>query len=208
VAENEGIGSEMHLTINGGNINIKSGNDGINVNEENISVFTMNEGTLNIQVTGETGEGDGIDSNGWLIVNGGTVNSFSNAESRDSGVDADKGIYINGGTVVSTGNMPAEIADGKLTAMTFQSMEKLEPSKKYEVKNSEGDVVLSASLKNAFSILTVASEEIIAEDTYTLWLEDAELAAGFSGPVEMFGPGMKGRHSPMLEGMKPPKNRS
>ena len=208
VAENEGIGSEMHLTINGGNINIKSGNDGINVNEENISVFTMNEGTLNIQVTGETGEGDGIDSNGWLIVNGGTVNSFSNAESRDSGVDADKGIYINGGTVVSTGNMPAEIADGKLTAMTFQSMEKLEPSKKYEVKNSEGDVVLSASLKNAFSILTVASEEIIAEDTYTLWLEDAELAAGFSGPLEMFGPGMKGGHLPMPEGMKPPKNRS
>ena len=80
--------------------------------------------------------------------------------------------------------------------------------KKYKVKNSEGDVVLSASLKNAFSILTVASEEIIAEDTYTLWLEDAELAAGFSGPLEMFGPGMKGGHLPMPEGMKPPKNRS
>ena len=185
VAENEGIGSEMHLTINGGDIHIKSGNDGINTSKNDISVFAMNAGELNIQVTGETGEGDGIDSNGWLVINGGDVKSFACAASMDAGIDADKGIYINGGTVAATGNMPAEIGDGKLTAMIFNSKEKLEAGKKYEVKNAEGDVIMEISPKNACTMVAVASEAIIAEDTYTLWQGDTELATGFSGPMEM-----------------------
>ncbi|MBR4932820.1 MAG: carbohydrate-binding domain-containing protein, partial [Clostridia bacterium] len=72
-AENEGLDSELHLTLNGGVVNILSGNDGINTNEDNVSVTTVNGGVLNIKVTGETGEGDGIDSNGWLVINDGTV---------------------------------------------------------------------------------------------------------------------------------------
>ena len=189
VAENEGIGTEMHMTINGGDIHIKSGNDGINARKDDISVFTMNAGELSIQVTGETGEGDGIDSNGWLVINGGDVKSYACATSMDAGVDADKGIYINGGTVAATGNMPAEIADGKLTAMIFSSKEQLEAGEKYEVKNAEGDVIMEISPKNACTMLTVASETIIAEDTYTLWQDSTELAVGFSGPMEMFHPG-------------------
>ena len=70
-ADNEGLDTELHLTINGGTINITSGNDGINTNEDNVSVTTVNGGSVNIQVAGETGEGDGIDSNGWLVINGG-----------------------------------------------------------------------------------------------------------------------------------------
>ena len=203
-AENEGICSEMHLTINGGDINVKSGNDGVNTSKDNISVFAMNDGSLDIQVTGESGEGDGIDSNGWLIINGGTVNSFANAASMDFGIDADKGIYINDGTVVATGNMPAEIAEGKLTAVSFHSMETLEPGKKYEVRNAEGDAVLELSLKNAFTMLTVAAEGIIAEDTYTLWFGDKEIATGMFGSVGMFRPGMM-PDGEMPKGMTPPE---
>ena len=58
-AANEGLDSELHLTMNGGNVNITSGNDGINTNEDGISVTTINGGALNIVVNGSTGEGDG-----------------------------------------------------------------------------------------------------------------------------------------------------
>ena len=51
-AENEGLDSELHLTINGGIINITSGNDGINTNEDNVSVTTVNGGKLNILCNG------------------------------------------------------------------------------------------------------------------------------------------------------------
>ena len=45
-AENEGLDSELHLTVNGGTININSGNDGINTNEDGVSVTTINGGTV------------------------------------------------------------------------------------------------------------------------------------------------------------------
>ena len=174
-AENEGICSEMHMTINSGKISIESGNDGINTSEENISVFTMNDGVLDIQVTGATGEGDGIDSNGWLIINGGTVNSLACATSVDAGIDSDKGIYINGGTVAASGNMPAELADGKQYAVSFESMEALEEGETYEIKDAEENVVLEVSPKNAFTMLVVSAEGLSEDGQYTLWLGHTQL---------------------------------
>ena len=43
-AENEGLNSELHLTINGGDIAIRSQDDGINTNEDGVSVTTVNGG--------------------------------------------------------------------------------------------------------------------------------------------------------------------
>ena len=208
VAENEGLCSDMHMTINGGDIKIKSGNDGINASEDNISVFAMNGGNVSIQVTGETGEGDGIDSNGWLVVNGGSVNAASCATSKDAGIDADKGIYINGGTVVASGNMAAELANGKQHAVSFVSREKLEAGEKYEIKDVEENVVMEVSPSNTFSMLAVSSELLTDDGKYTLWLDDVQIAEGISGAMEMPGPGMmppegyKGRKHPEKPGEK------
>lgn len=214
-AENEGLCSDMHLTINGGNINIKSGNDGVNTSEDNISVFTMNDGVLNIQVTGETGEGDGIDSNGWLIINGGTVTSFANATSMDSGIDADKGIYINGGTVAAAGNMPAEIAEGKQKTISFSIREQLETGKKCQIKDAEENVILEVNVANSFSMMSVSAEGISEDGSYTLWQGDTKLAEGTFGSAGMFGPGAGGGRpqmppegfggGEMPEGMMPPE---
>ncbi len=101
-AENEGLDSELHLTVNGGVINIRSGDDGINTNEDGVSVTTINGGVVNI-VAGLGSEGDGIDSNGYLVINGGTVLASANP-AADSGLDSDCGSYINGGTVIAAGS--------------------------------------------------------------------------------------------------------
>lgn len=98
----EGMNSELHLTVNGGNVNINSQDDGINVNEDGVSVLTVNGGNLHI-CAGLGSEGDGIDSNGYLVINGGTVISAANP-GADSGMDSDKGSYVFGGTVVSLGS--------------------------------------------------------------------------------------------------------
>ena len=104
-AENEGLDSELHLTIFSGNLNIDSGNDGINTNEDNVSVARIMGGVHYITVNGSTGEGDGIDSNGWLIIDGGMLFVSACGFSGDSGIDADKGVFINGGFVAASGNM-------------------------------------------------------------------------------------------------------
>ena len=101
-ADNEGLDTELHLTINGGNIRILSQDDGINTNEDGVSVTTINGGTLHI-LAGLGSEGDGIDSNGWLVINGGTVISSAHPAS-DAGLDSDMGSYVNGGTVIALGS--------------------------------------------------------------------------------------------------------
>ena len=101
-ADNEGMDTELHLTINGGDIAIRSGNDGINTNEDGVSVTTINGGNLHI-IAGLGAEGDGIDSNGYLVINGGTVVAAANP-AADAGLDSDLGSFIHGGTVVAMGS--------------------------------------------------------------------------------------------------------
>ena len=174
-AKNEGIGSEMHLTINGGNINITSGNDGINTNEDNVSVTTVNGGTLNIRCDGSTGEGDGIDSNGWLVINGGTVISQACATSGDSGIDSDKGIYINGGKVVATGNMLDRISGGEQNFAVFKFSANKNGNSTYKLINSNGKVIGDYFLNNEFTYLIISDDEL-TEGNYSFWQNELQLS--------------------------------
>ena len=201
VADNEGLDSELHLTINGGNINIVSGNDGINTNEDGVSVTTVNGGNLNILVTGETGEGDGIDSNGWLVINGGTVTAVACGFSMDSGIDSDMGIHINGGSVVATGNMLDRIENGGQNYAVFNFAGQQNEGS-LQLKNLDGEEVFSVgAVSNAYSILIVSAPELIAGD-YTLWSGEVQLA-GSAGGGMMGGPGMGGMMPQMPDGFDP-----
>ena len=141
-ADNEGLNSELHLTLNGGNVSIASQNDGINTNEDGVSVTTINGGTLHI-VAGLGDEGDGIDSNGFLVINGGTVVSMANPRS-DSGLDSDMGSYINGGTVVALGSTMdwAESDSGQVT-MNLQFASSQDAGDAIVACNESGEVVFA-----------------------------------------------------------------
>lgn len=196
-AENEGIDSELHLTVNGGIINIVSGDDGINTNEDGISVTTVNGGTLNIKVGETAAEGDGIDSNGWLVINGGNVFSQACSKSGDAGIDSDNGIYINGGTLIATGNMLDEISGGAQNYAVFTFREKQEGSKAYELQNSNDETVIKCTPENSFTYLIVSSPALKGGD-YSLVSDGKALSVaesvggikgGFSGqrPEDMTG---------------------
>lgn len=103
MSSKEGIESKMNLTFNGGNYRINSMDDGINASAEKESIISINSGNFVIKVSNEAGEGDGIDSNGYVYINGGTVYAFAHSKS-DNGIDSELGTYINAGTVLSTGS--------------------------------------------------------------------------------------------------------
>ena len=190
-AENEGLVSELHLTINGGDIAIESGNDGINTNEDGISVTTINGGNLSILVNGATGEGDGIDSNGYLVINGGFVFAQACGTSMDSGIDSDMGIHINGGTVIASGNMLDRIESGGQTYATY-SGNRANGEHTVCLKDKDGNVVVTHTIVNSYSILVVSSP-VMAEAGYTVWDGDTQLQVGN-------GQGGSGGHG----GMMPP----
>lgn len=107
--DNEGIEVKYgHLTFNGGNITIHSNDDPINSSEDGYAVVTINAGYIFSSVISHPQyEGDGLDSNGYIKINGGTAINLAHPYSMDSGIDSDCGSYINGGVVVGAGNMYA-----------------------------------------------------------------------------------------------------
>ncbi len=105
--DNEGIEVKYgHLTFNGGNVTINSHDDPLNGSEDGVAVVTINDGYIYSSVTSDPQyEGDGLDSNGYIKINGGTAINLAHPYSMDSGIDSDMGSYINGGIVVGAGNM-------------------------------------------------------------------------------------------------------
>lgn len=110
----EGIESTL-ITINGGNLNITSSDDGINAGNKNKSNSTptieINGG--DIKITMADGDTDGIDSNGDIIVNGGTVDITTSGSS----FDYDGTASYNGGTIIINGtqtdNIPQSMMGGR-----------------------------------------------------------------------------------------------
>ena len=141
-ADNEGLNSELHLTMNGGNVRIFSQDDGINTNEDNVSVTTINGGDLHI-IAGLGAEGDGIDSNGWLVINGGTVISSANP-AADAGLDSDMGSYVNGGTVVALGStMDWAESDSEQVTMNLQFASYNNSGDAIVIQNADGSYVFA-----------------------------------------------------------------
>ena len=193
-AENEGIDSELHLVINGGNINIVSGDDGINTNEDGVSNTVVNGGTVHIRVDGKQGEGDGIDSNGWLTINGGTVIAEACSTSGDAGIDSDNGIHLNGGTVIASGNMYDAIDESEQNYIVFTFAAQQRGGKTYQLKNADGDTVIECAPTNAFTYLVVSSPEL-TEGEYSLECDGEKLlvSSGNAGGMRGARPDGMGR---------------
>lgn len=97
----EGLDSELHLTIYNGNITINSDDDGINVNEDHVSIVSFLNGNLNINAS-LGAEGDGVDSNGYVVIDGATIN-INDVVRPDSAIDSEDGITFTSGKVYIDG---------------------------------------------------------------------------------------------------------
>ena len=94
-----------YIRINDGQFDLSSWDDGINAAKKS-SAYTptveINGGSINITMS--AGDTDGIDSNGDIIVNGGTVSVSGN-----STFDYDGTARFNGGTIFCNGQQVTEI---------------------------------------------------------------------------------------------------
>lgn len=178
-ADNEGLDTELHLTVNGGNIAIRSQNDGINTNEDGVSVTTVNGGSLHI-IAGLGQEGDGIDSNGYLVINGGTVVASANP-GADAGMDSDMGSYINGGMVIATGStMDWAETDSRQVTMNLQFAANQDSGAAITVTRQDGTVVFAydpsedevlAENRRVFQGAILSSPNFCVGESYYVYLD-------------------------------------
>ncbi len=96
-----------YVRINGGDVTINASDDGINAANKstNYSVkVEINDGNITIKMG--QGDTDGIDSNGDLYINGGTINITGN-----SPFDYDGTAKYSGGTMIVNGTETTEITN-------------------------------------------------------------------------------------------------
>lgn len=197
IASNEGLDSEVHLTINGGDIRIQAQNDGVNTNEDYVSVTTINGGTLQINA-GLGVEGDGIDSNGHLVINGGTVYTMSNERTPDGGIDADGSILLNGGHVVAVGTRnDAATQDSAQLYMELTFASTLSAGSVVELNDPQGGVLLSFQTEKTAQAITFSSPDLKKDIPYTLKVNGMvqQYTGNMSGGFGPMGGGFGGRPS-------------
>ena len=170
LADNEGVEvSGGHMTINGGKFCIEAGDDPLNVSEDGVGVLTMNDGYVYSFVSpAEGGEGDGIDSNGWIVFNGGTAINLAHPTSMDGGIDSDMGSSVNGGTVVGAGNMydPIEPDSEQLFMMLEFAAE---TDDLVVVTDEDGNAVFAYDFPYSYTYIAFSFPEL-AEGTYKVFL--------------------------------------
>ena len=102
----EGLESTV-VTVNGGSIEIAASDDGINAAQKSDSyspLFEMNGGSVTIVMA--SGDTDGIDANGDIRINGGTIDITG-----QSAFDYDGSAEFNGGTIIINGEQVDTISN-------------------------------------------------------------------------------------------------
>ncbi len=170
------------VTINGGDISLTARDDGINVagGNDNSSqnrpgansfevdennVLTINGGKLYINSAG-----DGMDSNGYIYVNGGDVIVDGPTSGADGALDANGGIIINGGSLIAigaSGMAEAPSTDSKINSISAY-ISTNSAGTVISVTDAKGNEIMSHTAAKSFSHIVVASSKFTIGSTYTL----------------------------------------
>ncbi len=192
------------VEISGGKVDIDSSDDGINAAggsddedtqaEETQTDYTdQNHGPMgddqftandNNHIKIQGGEltivanGDGLDSNGDLYIEGGTVRVSGPSNGAEGALDSNGEIYINGGDVAVTGNtsMPQSPSDdSKQNSIIIASDSNLSKGNTLYVKDSSGKTVIAHDPANDYTMVVLSSADLKDGETYSIYSGDSKL---------------------------------
>lgn len=180
------------ITIDGGDISVNFTDDGMNAGGTG-SLLTINDGTITL--LSENGRDvDGLDSNGDIVINGGTVFVSVNADGMNNAIDfgSESGgqCYINGGTVIaagSSGMAEAMSADSAQVSLMYNYDTTNAAGETVQLLDENGSVLLEAEIPYSFSCLVLSSPDLSVGKSCTLVTGETENSVELSETAATFG---------------------
>lgn len=197
----EGYEAEQ-IYINGGNTDIIAFNDGINATirkEVQELLWDSDNATKDIEMHGNAmydgcfieindgithvysnGEGDGIDSNGSLTMNGGQVFIQSSTLGSESPIDVSGNITINGGKLLAAGERGLDRLFNDGTQNVFAGNIETNSNNANEntviaITDNSDNVVIENEFVGSVSYVIVSTPELAGGEEYTIKVNDSDV---------------------------------
>ena len=124
-------------------------------------------------------QGDGIDSNGSLIINGGYVAVDGPTSSGNGTIDHDGLCQVNGGTLIAIGAAGMVETPASSSAQnTISAYISASAGDTVTVKDSEGNELLSYTAKKNAGHIMYSSDSIKTGAIYTVYVNGTEQGSG------------------------------
>ena len=193
------------LNVLSGNITINASDDCINAANSDLTgyAFTLTISGGTIDAYGSSG--DGFDSNGELIITGGTVVVWTANTADNEPLDADGTITVSGGTVLAAGGssgmgMNLEAAQpcviygstgfGGMPGSTQSSL--IAADENFTIEDADGNAVYSGTARCGANFILFSSADVVADSAYTLKAGDSSTEGTAQSGTVSTGMGMGG----------------
>ncbi|CAG7638964.1 carbohydrate-binding domain-containing protein [Paenibacillus allorhizosphaerae] len=175
----EGIES-LDIAISGGKVRLVSKDDGVNVSSESNSSAAGGKGMTNtasgkLTISGGymvvDAAGDGLDSNGSMVMTGGTVIVNGPSGNGNGALDYDGTFEQSGGTLIAAGSSgmaqaPSDTSSQRAVHMTFPGT--LQAGTLVTLKDGTSKTIATFAPAKTFSSIVISSPELKAGTEYTI----------------------------------------
>jgi len=188
----EGVES-YYVTIEGGALAVNASDDGINATSGTSTttdiggIVEEDDGAMVAITGGETtvnSAGDGIDSNGSVLVTGGSTTVFGSSEDREGALDANGTIVVDSGTVLAVGmtfmatSPESSSAQGWLSASLEQTYS---AGQNVQVLDDGGTVIAEFTSIKSFQSVVLSDAAITNGETYTITVNGDSAGSAVAG---------------------------
>ena len=172
------------VEIGGGKIAVTAVDDGINAADG--TTLPMGQANPNCHIIISGGEtevgasGDGVDSNGSILMTGGTLVVFGPTANDNAALDADGGILMNGGYLFAVGSMgmvETPASNSGQNVLSYAQNRSVTAGTVLSLTEENGSPLWSITVKKTCQSVIVSCPELVSGKSFKLYGGDDELCA-------------------------------
>lgn len=166
----ESIGVDDKINGNSGKMMLEENRKSVNTlsdNKETTNYLSIEGGTIVINANG-----DGLDSNGGIVMAGGNVTIYGPTNSGNGAIDYNSTFEISNGTLIALGASGMAQSPSKTSTQYFVNQNVAKPKEGAEivVKDSSGNEVISCTAQKTFSNIVVSTPEMKETEKYSIYI--------------------------------------